>query len=429
MGKELTMMNSTLLFNFIIILRKFHPDLLQNIYNQFQKIILNNLRKVPIEPLSLFKILESYNLTIFNLKDFLNSFFKVDIISEILTNSLKQIDLFSLRAYISYLSTSYLTRKDRSEEIEFLKEKINFNQSLKNSNLLQIALALHQDSISLLKKPSGLLFTKGQKRTRQIRLDPQEFETLTKDMAFISYDKDQELTHISLDNFFPYDKEIILKTPIFYSDLILEKMKNSNLHDISQYLQTLVSWIGEIHDRLLNLPSEFLSYFNSDSFSKTLKDANSNDVFLFFEAIFKLFPRIAEKIWVRHQNSFKKEDFTSKTEKNYYKDVYKFYTLNYMDLNQVPLDIIEIIKNCINNLDFEKLIWVLADLGEEDLEFHLVNFKNNLEGIIQKSSRQEIISALQQYQLFKKNSEKLEMIIRRIPLIESKREEKYFFES
>ncbi len=429
MGKILATINSTTLFNFIIILHKFHSDLLHEIYNQFQQIILDNLRGTPIKPLILFRILENYEVSIFNLKEFLNFFFKEGIFSELLTNSLKQIDLFSLRVYISYLSSPNLTRKNHSDEIELIKEKINFNESIKNSNLLQIALALHQDSISLLKKPAGLDFLKGQKRVRQIHLDPQEFEALTKDMAFFTYDKDRELTHIPLNNFFPYDKEIFLKTSIFYTKLILEKMKESNLHDISQYFETLLSWTGEINDGMLNPPLEFLRYFNSDTFSNTLKGANSDDVFLFFEVFFKLFPKIAQDLWVRHQNYFKKEEFTNKIKKNYYKDVYKFYTLNYMDLNQIPLDIIEIIKSHINNLDLEKLIWAFADLGEEDLEFHLVNFKNNLEGIIQKSSRQEIISALQQYQLFKKNSEKLEMIIKRIPLIESKREEKYFFES
>lgn len=358
----------------------------------------------------------------------MNSFFNEGFFPELLTNSLKQIDLFSLRFYISYLSIPYMTRKDRSEDIELIKEKFNFNESIKNSNLLQIALALHQDSISLLKKPSGLMFLKGQKRIRQIRLEPQEFEVLTKEMAFFSDGKDRELTHISLDDYFPYDRENILKTPIFYTNLILEKIKEANLNGLSQYLQTLLLWKEEINDRLLNPPLEFLRYFYSESFSKTLRDANFEEVFSFFEASFKLFPKIAQELWVRHQNYFKKEEFTNKIKKNYYKDIYKFYTLNYTDLNQVPLDIIEIIKNYIDILGFEKLIWAFADLGEKDIEFHLVNFKNNLEDIIQKSSRQEIIHASQQYKLFEKNNEKLGWLIKRIPLIETKREEKYFYE-
>ncbi len=143
---------------------------------------------------------------------------------------------------------------------------------------------------------------------------------------------------------------------------------------------------------------------------------------------FKIFSKNAQDLWVRHQNYFKKEEFTKKIMNNFYKDIYKFYTLNYVDLNQVPLDIIEIIKIHINNLDFKKLIWALADLSEKDIEFHLVNFKSTLEDIIQKSSRQEIISVLHQYKFFEKNNEKLGQLIKRIPLIETKREEKYFFE-
>ncbi len=429
MDNLLAKINSTTLFNFIIILHKFHSDLLHEIYNKFQQIILDKLREAPIKPLILFRILENYEISIFNLKEFLTLFFKEGIFSELLTNSLKQIDLFSLRFYISYLSSPYLIRKNRSDEIELIKEKFNFKESIKNSNLLQIALALHQDSISLLKKPAGLAFLEGQKGIRQIRLDPQEFKALTKDMAFFTYDKDREVTHIPLNSFFPYDKETILKTPIFYTDLIIEKMKESNLHEISQYLETLLSWIEEINDKLLNPPLDFLSYFSSDSFSNTLKGANSDDVFSFFEVFFKLFPKVVQDLWVRHQKYFKTEEFINKIKNNFYKDVYKFYTLNYIDLNQVPLDIIEIIKHHINNLNFEKLIWALADLSDKDLEFHLVNFKSNLEDIIQKSSRQEIISCLQQDLLFKKYSKKLEIIIKKIPLIETKREEKYFFES
>lgn len=428
MVKILATINSTTTFNFIIILYKFHSELLHEIFNNFQQVIIDKLRETLIKPLILFRILETFELSIFNLKEFLNSLFNEEIFLDLLANSLKQIDLFSLRFYISYLFSPYLTRKNRSDEIELIKEKFNFIESIKHSNLLQIALALHQDSISLLKKPAGLVFLKGQKRTRQIRLVPKDFKALTTDMAFFTYDKDREVTHIPLNSIFPYDKETILKTPIFYTDLILEKMKESNLHDISQYLETLLSWIEEINDRLLNPPLEFLRYFNSDSFSNTLKDANSDDVFLFFEVSFKLFPKITQDLWARHHNYFKKEEFTNKIKNNYYKDVYKFYTLNYIDLNQVPLDIIEIIKSHINNLDFEKLIWAFTDLGEKDLEFHLVNFKSNLEDIIQKCSRQEIISALQQYKFFEKSNEKLEMIIKRLPLIETKREEKYFFE-
>jgi len=427
MGMILATINSTTLFNFIIILDKFHPDLLQEIYNQFQQIIINNLRKIKINTLILFQILEIYQLSIFNLKEFSNSFLKEEILPELLNSSIKQIDLFSLRAYTSYLSISYLTRKDRSDEIELLKEKINFNESFKNSKLLQIALALHQDSISLLKKPAGLIFLKGQKRTRQIRLNSQEFEEITEDMAFFRYHKEKELTHISLNDF-PYDKEIILKTPIFYIDLILEKMKESNLHDISQYFETLLSWSENLNDRLLSPPIEFLKYFNSDFFSKTIKDAKFEDVFSFFEASIKLFPKFAEKLWEKHQNYFKKEDFAKLIKKKYYKDVYKFYTLIYKDLSQIPSNIIQIIKKYLSDLDFDKLFLVFADLGEEDLEFHLDNFKNNLEDIIQKSSRQEILHTLRQYELFDKNSEKLEIILKKIPLIETKREERYFFE-
>ena len=251
---------------------------------------------------------------------------------------------------------------------------------------------------------------------------------LTKDMAFFSYDKDKELTYISLDDFFPYDKEIILKTPIFYIDLILEKIKESNLHDISQYLKTLVSWIEEINDRTLNPPLEFLSYFNSDSFFIKLKEAHFEVILSVFEVCVRHFPIIAKNLWVRHQNYFKKEEFTNKIKKKYYRDIYKFYTLNYMDLNQIPLDTIKIIKNFINYLDFEKLIWAFADLGEKDLEFHLINFKNNLEDIVQRSSRQEIVHILRQYRFFEKKSDKLEMLVNKIPLIEIKIEEKYFFE-
>ena len=429
MGKLLATISSTTLFNFIIILHKFHSDLLHEIYNKFQQIIVDNLRVTPIKPLILLRILENYKISIFNLKEFLNSFFKEGIFSELLTNSLKQIDLFSQRFYISYLFDPYLTRKDRSDEIELIKEKFNFKESFKNSNLLQIALALHQDSISLIKKPAGLVFFEGQKRTRQIRLDPQEFKALTNDMAFFTYDKDKEVTHIPLNNFFPYDKETILKTLIFYPDLILEKMKESNLHDISQCLETLLSWIEEINDRLLNPPLEFLKFFNSDQFSYALKQANFDDAFSFFQVFFLIFPKKAQELWIKHQEYFKTEDFIDRIKNNYYKDVYTFFTLNYADLNQVPLDIIDIIKSQINNLDFNKLIWGLVDLGEKDLEFHLTIFKSTIEDIIQKSSRQEIISVLQQNLLFKKYSKKLEMLIKKIPLIETKREEKYFFES
>jgi len=428
MGKRLAKINITSLFNFIIILHKFHSDLLKEIYNKFQQAILDNLKKKPINPLILFRLLETYNISISSLKEFLNSFFRKGFFSELFTNALKEIDLFSLRAYISYLAIPYHSRKDRSKEIEFLKAMVNFNEALKNSNLLQIALALHQDSISLLKKPSGLLYTKGQKRTRQIRLEPQEFEVVTKNMAFLAYDKEKELTYISLDESFSYDSEIILNPPIFYSDIILEKLRESNLQNISQYLRTLVSWTEENRDVLLDLPSEFLSYFNSDFFSKTIKDANSDDVFLFFEASFKLFPKIAEDLWLKHQNYFNKEDFIIKTVKNYYKDIFKFYTHIYTDLSQVSSDIIETIKNSINALNFDKLIWALAKLSEKEFEFHLINFKSIFEDIIQRSSRQEIKHVLGQYKFFEKNNEKLEKIIHRLPLIETKKQEKYFFE-
>ena len=428
MGVLLTKINSTALFNFIIILHKFHPNLLEDIYNKFQQTILDNLRTLPIEPLILFRILENYEISMFKLKEFMNSFFKKGIFSEILTNSLKLINLFSLRVYITYLSSPHLTKKDRSDEIELLKEKINFNESIKNSNLLQIALALHQDSISILKKPSGLAFLKGQKRIRQVRLEPNEFDMLTKDMAFFWYDKDKKLTYISLNEFFPYNKEIILKIPIFYANFILEKIKVSNFHDIFQYFKTLESWIEEIDERLLTPPLEFLTYFNSDSFFIKIKEAWFEDILSFFEVCVKHFPIIARDLWVRHQSYFKKEDFINKLKKKYYRDVYKFYTLNYKDLNQVPLDIIEIIKEFINYLDFEKLIWVFADLGEIDFEFHLVNFKKNLEVIVQKSSRQEIVQALRKYRYFEKNNDRIDLLINKIPFIDIKMKEKYFFE-
>lgn len=428
MGRILAKTNSTTLFNFIIIFCKFNSDLLKEIYKKFKQVILDTLRRTPIKPLILFKILETYEISILNLKNFLNSFIEGVFFSELLTNSLNQIDLFSLRAYISYLSIPYLYRKDRAKEIEFLKDRVNFNLALKNSNLLQIALALHQDSISLLKKPAGLAFLKDQKRIRQIRLDPQKFETLTKEMKFIADDIDREFTHIALDNIFPYNKDNILNTPIFYSDLILEKIKTSNLHDISQYLQTLVSWIEESYDLLLNLPQKFLNYFKSESFFKTIKKANFDDVLLFFEVSFNLFPIFAKELWIIHQNYFKKENFIIKTEKNNYKEIFKFYMLNYPNLSGVPLDIIEIIKKCINRLNFDKLIWGLAALSKKDFEFHLVNFKSNIEAIIQKSSRQEIDHVLRQYKFFEKDKEKLLSIVNKIPIIDIKREEKYFFE-
>ncbi len=425
MSKKLATIDSITLFNFIIILDKFHPDLLQKIYNQFQQIILTSLRGTPINTLILIGIFEIFQFSIFNLKRFSNTFLKKGFLPELLNSSIRNLDLFSLRVYTSYLSNSYLTRKERSDEIELLKEKMNFKRSFNNSKLLHIALALHRGSISLLKKPAALLFFKGQRQTRQIRLDPKEFEALTTAMDFTKDDKQKELTHISLNNF-PFDEDIILKTPIFYTDFILEKIKDSNLHDISQYFETLASWV-ELDDRLLSPPLEFLKYFNSDLFSKTVKKANIEDVFYFFEVFLKLYPKIANKLWEKHHNYFKKEKFVKIIKEMYYKHVFEFYTLRYRDLSQIPFDIIEIIKKSFRNHDVAEIILILADFDEENLEFHLDNFKDDIKDIIQKSSRQEVVHALQQYSL-SKNKEKLEVIYNKLPYIETKKKERYFFE-
>ena len=428
MGKLIEKIDSTNLFNFLLIFHKFHLDLLKEMYNMFQQTVKDNLTKEPINPLVLFGILETYEISIFGIKEILDEFFEDGFFNELFMNTLRKIDLFSLRAYISFLAIPYLSRNDRTEEIEYLKSMLDFNQTLKNSNLLQIALGLHLDSISLLKKPSGLMFLKGQKRTRQIRLEPKEFEVLTKHMRFLEDNTGKDFTHIGLNEAIPYDKESILNPPIFYSEIILDKIKISNLHDISQYMETLVSWISEASNILLKLPSEFLDYFNSESFSEIIKEANSDDVFLFFEASFKLFPKITADLWLKHQDYFIQEEFIVKTEKNYYKEIFNFNTLIFSDLSQVPAEIIETIKFCLKRLNFDKLLYALAGLNEREFEFHVVNFKSSFEDIIQNSSRQEINHALRQYKFWEKNNEILKMILYRIQLIEAKKQEKYFFE-
>ena len=428
MGKLLAKIDSTTVFNLILIFHKFHLDLLKEIYNMFQQTIIDNLTKKPINPLILFRLLETYEISIFDLKEILDTFFEEGFFNELFMNALRKIDLFSLRAYISFLAIPYHSRKDRPKEIEYLRSMVDFNQALKNSDLLQIALGLHLDSISLLKKPAGLAFFKGQKRIMQIRLEPKEFEILTMDMRFLTDDTGRELTHVALNEVFPYEKESILNPPIFYSDIILDKIKASHLYDISQYVQTLVSWISEACNVLMNMPSEFLDYFNSVSFSEKIKEANSDDVFLFFEAGFKLFPKIAAELWLEHQDYFIQEEFIVKTEKNYYKEIFKFYTLIYSDLSQVPVNVIENIKLCLKRLDFDKILYALADLSESEFDFHFGNFKSTFEDIIQRSSRQEITHALGQYKFWEKDSEVLERILFRLPLIDAKKQEKYFFE-
>ncbi|MHA1381069.1 MAG: hypothetical protein ACTSRG_22100 [Candidatus Helarchaeota archaeon] len=137
--------------------------------------------------------------------------------------------------------------------------------------------------------------------------------------------------------------------------------------------------------------------------------------------------KIAEELWSKHQNYFIQKEFMIKTEKYYYKEIFKFYTLIYADLSQVPSDIIDTIKSYLKFLNFNELIYTLADLNEKEFEFHFINFKRIFEDIIHRSSRQEIEYTLGR-DYWEKNYEKLKRIFDKLPLIETKKKEKYFFE-
>jgi len=416
-----------ILLNFIIILFKCHNEILRKIFNKYGTLIKDIYRNSQFDLFYLLYILKKYELSIKSLKEIDADLLKENFFYSLFLKSFKTLDLFRLRKVFQVLLDRY-DRYDNSKDIIELLKEIEFKKNLETSNLLQISIALHNDHINLLKKPAGLVFFRGQKKTRQVRVEPEIFNDLTEGLKNIIEEKQKDFRNVFLNDILPEEKKIFINKSVFFSSLILLKMKGSNLFAITQYLETLISWYEEFKEVIINPPAEFFDFFKSEGFINLINSSSFTDINDFFFTLLKLYPDFSKYIWEENSSYFKSLDFKYKLQKAKYSQIYYFFMFNLSSSDQLTPDIVKLLKEKIESNDFKQLIQSLIQFNHLDLAFNLSNFKKEINKIILNTSKKFLKYGLQDHFLSKEEKNNLRYIKENLPIINQKINEKYFFE-
>jgi len=433
---KLNSLDFTEILNLMTIFKIHHPILLKKFYEKFNKLFLEKINISSNNIIEIITILEFYKLDLNFLKE-LDEYAKEGLsLFQLILKGLNGIDLCSLR---------YLVQINPASLLDTYKD-INFSRHLKVSTLLGLAIFLYKDELIVAQKMPGKSYFSKKFNTSMstpyvtpyvsiyhdqpatLWLSEKEFLKIESNLGsilileyhhrtsktkFISFLKQNELLKSLIPNKF-----------INFSNEIVKKIEDSDLHHISFYLKSLKMYT-EIKETKLNIPDDLALIFLSENFSHKIKRAEFSVIYDFFKHLKRINPNLAREIWNKNASYFFDNEFLNKTKTTYFYQIFNFYNL-FTDIHfQYNPKCLEALKNVIRMRNLRTIIFYLLELSTTEFETLFPNFKNAIIDIAKNYSKFELNNILKSPTVEKFNQGNLKTIK---SIYKEKLNEKYFFE-
>jgi len=416
------------IFNFFVILKVYHPILLNNLYEKYNTIIFEKIEKASNEIIGVITILECYKLDLNFLIELDEHIRRGDLLFQMIMVRLNEIDLCTLR---------YLIQTNLADVLNIYTD-IHISSHLKNSTLLQTAIFLYKNELNVAQKILGKKRIRKisvgggfvQKFPKILELSEKQFSNLKINLiSILKLDFKYRYSEIKFVSFLEHNhflKNIIKNKFMFFPEIIVEKIKKSKLFDISFYFKSLSTYYNEINALKLEFPDNLDLYLTSEIFGNKIKKAEFNEVYEFLKYLKYINPNIAREIWQRNKSYLEDLKFTNKMKETEIYKIFKFYNLFADSHLQLNIKTLKSLKKILLTKNLRTTVNYLLDVSESDFIFLFSNFKNEIIEVGKNYSKFELANILRGSITRKYNKENLEVLR---SIFKERLNEKYFFES
>lgn len=425
---KLNSLNFSIIFNLLIIFREYHPSIINEFCNRNKSIILEKFNKSK-DFIEIIFILEYYNLTLNILKELdvaING--EISIYNSVL-ETLKKIDLASLRYLIQINPAEIL---NDYIEIEFLNH-------LEYSSLLQLSIFLYKPELSIaLKIPSMGYIRKISFMGKPVQKSPFILELSEEDLKKI---KESIESILLLNDRFQRSKreriyyashteilsKIISEQFISFTPKIINLIKQSNLWEIALYFKSLTKIIKDIDHNRFEIPKELENYLISEEFKNKIENAEFYEIYRLFKYLKMINFSFSREIWIRNRTIFEAEAFAYRARNDYTYRIFNFYDMFNNTHFNFSLESIEILKKVMRLKSLETIIpYFLEILSNDEFNILLSRFKEEIINISKNYSKFELKRMLRGPIMRQYNTESLNTLQ---IIFQDRLNEKYFFES
>lgn len=417
----------TNLFNFLVILKVYHPRLTERFYKKNNKKIIEKLKKSSNEFGEIIAILLFFKLDFHFIRELARNKENNVSIFSIFEDWVKEIDLCTLRYLIQANPASFLN----------VFNDFTIKNHVKNSSLLHIGLFLYKERIDIVREIPGKIFIrkisfggKVHKYPEMVELSNEQFSEMTHclnpilnlDYCFLNSDHKSFslLEHNELIN------NLISEKFEFFSNDITEKIKNSPLKDITFYFKSLITILNDFNKERFKIPEELELFLTSESIKNKIKQAEFNDIYYFFKFLKIINPPLSKEIWQRYILLFEDIKFVRKLNKASLSRIFKFYDLFNKNHFQFRNESIKVLKQLILLKNLRELIRCLLGADINDVNFLTSIFKNEILDVAKKSSKYNIANNFREAFIDRYDKKNLKLVK---SIFKNRLKEKYFFES
>ena len=143
----------------------------------------------------------------------------------------------------------------------------------------------------------------------------------------------------------------------FFSNDIIEKIKNSPLKDITFYFKSLITILNDFNKERFKIPEELELFLTSESINNKIKQAEFNDIYYFFKFLKIINPPLSKEIWQKYILLFDDIKFVRKLNKASFSRVFKFYDLFNKNHFQFRNESIKVLKQLILSKNLRILLF------------------------------------------------------------------------
>ncbi len=420
----------TELFNFLIILKKFHPNILHSFIDRFKSKILETFQDSILNIDYTLKIITLYSFTI-DIITFLDHELNSTVFKRSLKNGFEEYDIFAVKIILEYIIRKNLTK----EFNQFLKElNLNFELIFKNSSIDRIAIAYFSKTIWISRNLYLLNNNEIEKTTSFITFSEENINTLYSECGFYLEERANfgyypHMIVIPKPNFLIFDLFLMNITPLIAQ--IKLQLSNGTLLDYLIFLKCIVSFEDAIQEKTLLLKNNFLDLVLSDKFIEKIIKSDFNTIYLFFKILNFYFPEEATSIFISNIEFFEGDSFWSILEQKSLNIIVDLIFHLIKEPKNATGKLLLRLKRILQSKSIIDLFQSFRILNNDKLNFLINAFKKEINFIIGNSSRMTLKKALGdtiENPWFKIEEEKLDLLKSKLPNIEAKLKEKYVIE-
>jgi len=271
-------------FNLLLLLKIYHPFIFNEIIDIKRAIKIDELDK-PEDIFEVIKILEFYKLNFDVLKELDENFNGESSLFEKSLETIRQIDLSSLR---------YLIQVNPAELLNEYPN-IKLSDHLQNSTLLQLSIFLYKPELTVSLKIQGHTYIRKissmggrkQKLPFVLELPESELKQLKDKLNFVLWLEERiqkpRRERISFSQHSDLITKIIIKQFTPFSSHVILLIKKSNVRDIAIYFKSLTKILTVLEQKKFEITEKLKDYLISEDFKIKINDAEFYDIYRLFK--------------------------------------------------------------------------------------------------------------------------------------------------